>query len=471
MAENILMKIAATKRKEVAALKRVIPMEGMLEMARNCRRDTISMRGSILAHPVAIIAEHKRRSPSKGEIAPMSEVADVAEAYACEGAAAMSVLTDTPYFGGSLTDLAMARGVAPFLPLLRKEFIVDEYQICQARVFGADAVLLIAAMLDAETLLRLNDFAHSLGLETLVELHSLEELAKLPADADMVGINNRDLTTFHTDIANSARLIDSLPEEMVKIAESGIKTPADMHRLRKAGFNGFLIGEALMAGGNPGDALSKFIHSSENDMDRKLKIKVCGMKDAENISEVAALKPDFMGFIFHDPSPRCCRGISADTVRELLPMGITPVMVSVDMPGEELEALATLHGFNVLQLHGKESPEQCSRLRGQGFCVWKAASLSEEADLEKLKPYVGKVDMFVFDTPSAMHGGTGRKFDWTLLKGYDLPVPFMLSGGIGPDDKELIDDLDHPMFAGIDVNSRFETAPGIKDVGMLKEFI
>ena len=468
---DILQTIAATKRTEVAAMKRVIPMETMLELAKATKRDVISMRDSILAHPVAIIAEHKRRSPSKGEIAPMSEVAEVTEAYATNGAAAMSVLTDTPYFGGSLTDLAVARSVAPFLPILRKEFIVDEYQICQARVYGADAVLLIAAMIDKETLQRLNDFAHSLGLQTLVEVHSEEELESVPEDADMVGVNNRDLTSFHTDIANSARLIGNLPKGAVKIAESGIKTPEDLQRLKAAGFNGFLIGEALMASGNPGETLSKFIHSNDNDMGRRLKIKVCGMKQPENIREVAELKPDFMGFIFYDPSPRCCRGIPSEAIRMLPLKGITPVMVSVDMPEEELEALAALHGFSVLQLHGKESPEQCARLRGQGFCVWKAIPFSPETDTELLESYVGKVDMFVFDTPTSGHGGSGHKFDWSLLAAYSLPVPFMLGGGISLDDAEALKALNHPMLAGFDVNSRFETTPGVKDAEKLQKFI
>lgn len=260
MAKNILLDIANTKRREVEAMKKVLPEGLMNEIAVGCERIPLNMSKSILDHHFGIIAEHKRRSPSKGDIFPMSEVVDVACAYAAEGAAAMSVLTDTPYFGGSLEDLAVARQAAPALPLLRKEFIVDAYQIKQARVYGADAILLIAAMIPADDILRFNDIAHSLGLQTLVEIHSAEELKALPEDADMVGVNNRDLASFSTDISNSLELIETLPSGIIKIAESGIKTPEDLQRLKSVGFDGFLIGEALMSTASPKVALSKFLN-------------------------------------------------------------------------------------------------------------------------------------------------------------------------------------------------------------------
>lgn len=259
MSGNILEKIAATKRREVAAMKRLIPFEQLREQVSDVSREVISMRGSILNHEVGIIAEHKRRSPSRGEISPMSEVGDIAESYAKSGAAAMSVLTDTSYFGGSLTDLAVARVATPSLPLLRKEFIVDEYQLYQARIFGADAILLIAAMISGEEVRQLNDMAHELGMQTLVEIHSLSELKSVPMDADMVGVNNRDLTSFSTDISNSALLVDRLPSGIVKVAESGIKTPEDVRRLKTIGFDGFLIGEAFMSTPDPGGTVRKFI--------------------------------------------------------------------------------------------------------------------------------------------------------------------------------------------------------------------
>lgn len=256
---NILQKIALTKRAEVNAMDIVMPEDFLRNMAYDLTRSPLPMSRYIIEKTPGIIAEHKRRSPSKGEISPMSNVAKIAEEYVANGAAAMSVLTDTVYFGGSLTDLAVARDAAPDLPLLRKEFIIDEYQLYQSRVFGADAVLLIASLLSATEIGLFNELAHELGMQTLVEVHSLDELLKVPCDADMVGVNNRDLTSFNTDIANSARLVEHLPQGVVKIAESGIKSPEDLVRLKSAGFDGFLIGEAFMSTPDPGDALRKFV--------------------------------------------------------------------------------------------------------------------------------------------------------------------------------------------------------------------
>ncbi len=259
---NILQQIAATKRQEVEAMKVAVAPARMLALAEAVARPVISMTGMIKSRPLSVIAEHKRRSPSRGEIAPMSSVADVAAGYAAAGAAAMSVLTDTPYFGGSLTDLCVARAAAPALPLLRKEFIIDPYQIWQARVAGADAILLIAALLSDGELEALQAEAHCLGMETLVEVHSAGEIAAVPGDADMVGVNNRDLTSFTTDIANSSDLIAALPAGAVKIAESGIHNAADLVALRRAGFDGFLIGEALMSSPDPASALASLLSMS-----------------------------------------------------------------------------------------------------------------------------------------------------------------------------------------------------------------
>ena len=257
---DILSTIASTKRLEVEAMKKIIAPEAMQRMALETERPTLSMKSSIISKKPGIIAEHKRRSPSKGEIAPMSDVASIAQGYYQAGAAAMSVLTDTPYFGGSLEDLAVARLHAPHLPLLRKEFIIDSYQIYAARVYGADAVLLIASLLSRDEIAILNATAHKLGLETLVEIHSPQEIASVPENADMVGVNNRNLSTFNTDLSNSSRLIELLPKEMVKIAESGIRSPEDIGPLTDIGFDGFLIGEALMSTPSPAQTLKSFTH-------------------------------------------------------------------------------------------------------------------------------------------------------------------------------------------------------------------
>lgn len=254
---DILDHIVANRRREIAAKKRLIPQELLRELP-SARPATPSMRQSILSLPGGVIAEFKRRSPSKGDISPMADAVTTVTAYQDCGAAASSVLTDTRYFGGSIDDL-MCVALATTLPLLRKDFIIDTYQIDEARVAGASAILLIAAALTAGEISLMTDYAHRAGLEVLLELHGDDEISKLYPEADMIGINNRNLGTFHTDTAHSLRLIDRLPHMSVKIAESGIATPDDLCRLRAAGFDGFLIGEAFMKTPDPGTTLKHFI--------------------------------------------------------------------------------------------------------------------------------------------------------------------------------------------------------------------
>lgn len=252
---NILTRIAECKRREVDAEIQLFPD---LTLSPEFLPDVPSMAQSLLDSPTGIIAEFKRRSPSKGEIHPMAMVADVVPAYEKAGAAACSVLTDTPFFGGSLSDLMVASSLVS-IPLLRKEFIVDERQISVARGCGASAVLLIASLLSRDEVERFTLAAHEIGLEVLLELHNMEELAKLSTEVDMVGVNNRDLTTFHTDPTLGLKVARELPDGIVKVAESGLTSIDEVRRLRDAGYNGFLIGETFMKHTNPGEALKKFI--------------------------------------------------------------------------------------------------------------------------------------------------------------------------------------------------------------------
>ncbi|MCM1337346.1 MAG: indole-3-glycerol phosphate synthase TrpC [Candidatus Amulumruptor caecigallinarius] len=254
---DILTQIAANKRREVDAEERI---EGPVTFPADLP-DVTSMSRALLTSPTGIIAEFKRRSPSKGEIHAKAIAADVIPAYEAAGAAACSVLTDTPFFGGAPSDLMVAASLVN-IPLLRKDFVVSERQILKARIYGASAVLLIASLLTADEISRFTTTAHDCGLEVLVELHSERELDRLTPAADMVGINNRDLTTFHTDPSLSERLAAMLPAEMVKVAESGLTNFGEVQRLRKLGFRGFLIGETFMKHDNPGEALSKFINGT-----------------------------------------------------------------------------------------------------------------------------------------------------------------------------------------------------------------
>ncbi|MGN6181434.1 MAG: phosphoribosylanthranilate isomerase [Mucilaginibacter sp.] len=198
-----------------------------------------------------------------------------------------------------------------------------------------------------------------------------------------------------------------------------------------------------------------------------MKIKVCGLKYPENIRSVAGLAPDFMGFIFYDKTPRFAGGISADILNELSQTVIkTGVFVNESLP--VINSLINKYGFNAVQLHGSESPEFCAELKDK-VKVIKAFGVNEDFNFEQLKSYAGNVDFFLFDTKTPIHGGSGKTFDWGLLDKYQLEVPFFLSGGISPENLEEIKKIKHPRFYGVDLNSRFETEPGLKDIMKLEK--
>ena len=253
MKKDILQDIIANKRIEVARQKQAVSLQTLLALGSDrMERDTRSMRAALESSPSGIIAEFKRKSPSKGWLHPGANIE-------AGGASACSILTDGDFFGGSLGDLQKARKLVD-LPLLRKDFIIDTYQLFQARVIGADAVLLIAAALTEEECRVLAETAHSLQLEVLLEVHSEDELKYLNADIDMLGVNNRNLGTFHTDVNNSFKLVDKMRGfSPLLVSESGISETDTVRRLREAGFRGFLIGETFMKTERPGDTLADFI--------------------------------------------------------------------------------------------------------------------------------------------------------------------------------------------------------------------
>lgn len=260
---SILDDIVAQKRREVEALR----LAGYYRAVAAMEPIGVvpSMRQSIARSRTGIIAEFKRRSPSRGLINPAADVERVVAGYAAAGAAAASVLTDTPYFGGSAADLVRARRVAAdaSLPLLRKEFIVAREQVDEARRLGASAVLLIAAVLSSAEMADLAGYARSLGLETLAEVHTPEEIDKVAGSCvDMVGVNSRNLADMTTDVGHAMRLGDEVARRCpgaLLVAESGIHCCDDLRRLRDRGYTGFLIGERFMREGDPAAALANFI--------------------------------------------------------------------------------------------------------------------------------------------------------------------------------------------------------------------
>lgn len=259
---DILETIVANKRKEVERQKQAVSLQTLLAMGGDrLERPTFSMRKALASSATGIIAEFKRKSPSKGWLHPGAQVQDVVPFYAEGGASACSILTDGNFFGGSLSDLQQARRLVN-IPLLRKDFIIDPYQLYQARVLGADAVLLIAACLSKAECADLAATAHSLQLEVLLEVHRAEELDHVNTDIDMLGVNNRHLGTFDTDVKHSFKLIEQLKDyDPLLVSESGISQTETVKQLRAAGFRGFLIGETFMKTARPGETLRNFIQA------------------------------------------------------------------------------------------------------------------------------------------------------------------------------------------------------------------
>jgi indole-3-glycerol phosphate synthase len=254
---TILETIIAQKRVEVEKIKSAVSI-AQLERSAFFQRQSLSLKASLLdPSGTGIIAEFKRRSPSKGIINAGASVEEVTRAYVRYGASGLSVLTDTEFFGGSAEDLVKAR--ANELPLLRKDFMIDEYQVIEAKSMGADVILLIAACLKPAEVMRLAGFAKSLGLEVLLELHASEELDHICPDTELVGINNRDLKTFRVDPERSLRMAEQIPADKIKIAESGISSVENITLFKHHGFRGFLVGEHFMKEPDPAIAFARFV--------------------------------------------------------------------------------------------------------------------------------------------------------------------------------------------------------------------
>ena len=266
---NILDKITTSKKREVLLKKSIIPITEF-EKSVLFERKTVSLSNNLIHSSTGIIAEHKRRSPSKGEINYAFSVEEVVQGYDNAGVCGISVLTDSTYFGGSLDDLIFARATTN-LPLLRKEFIVDEFQIIEAKAYGADVILLIAAVLSANEIKILSELAQSLGMEVVLEVHNLEELQKsIMPSLNMIGVNNRNLKTFEVGLNISKELASEIPNDFVKISESGISSIDAINELKSFGYKGFLIGENFMKTENAGKAAKEFLAPNPQRTDKNI---------------------------------------------------------------------------------------------------------------------------------------------------------------------------------------------------------
>jgi len=259
---TILEKIIETKKIELEIVKKTISIEDLKKLP-NFQKKSISLVNRLKNSSHGIIAEHKRRSPSKSIINESTNIDQIIHGYDRADVCGISVLTDKEYFGGSLDDLRNARNLTN-IPILRKEFIIDKYQLIEAKAYGADVILLIAACLNKHQIINLSAFAKEIGLEVLIEVHNENELEKCLIDTiDIIGVNNRNLKTFEVDINTSIKLSNIIPEKYLKISESGISNYDEIRKLRNHGFKGFLIGELFMKNNDPGkevlDLIEKII--------------------------------------------------------------------------------------------------------------------------------------------------------------------------------------------------------------------
>lgn len=408
------------------------------------------------------ICEVKKASPSKGIIAEHFPYLDIAKEYEVAGAAAISVLTEPDFFKGDKKYLQEIASTVK-IPVLRKDFIIDEYQIYQAKVWGASAILLICACLDVPTLTKFRELADSLGLSSLVEAHDEKEVQMaIDCGARIIGVNNRNLKDFTVDVQNSVRLRNLVQDDVIFVSESGLETPEDIQVLRDNNIGVALMGETFMRSPNKVEKLAYLYGPTYYTP----KVKMCGISKVETIPAVVEAKPDYMGLVFA-PSKRQVTVDQAKILIEELHKQcinhydtkvVKTVGVFVNETLDNLVRIADTANLDAVQLHGDEDETFIQSLKERtNVEVWKAIQIRTAADTEKWID--SSADMLLFD---AYHkderGGTGEVFDWSSLDAFERP--FMLAGGI--DSTNVARAIRTVRPYGIDISSGIETN-GVKD--------
>lgn len=442
---DMLAKIVARKRVDVAARLGRRSLSDLMSHARPARR---SLRAALARPGARFVMEVKRASPSAGLLREGADPAAMARAY--RGAAdAVSVLTDTPYFGGSLADLAAVRAVFEG-PLLAKDFVIDARQIAEARLHGADAVLVMLSVLDDAAAARMITVARQLGMDALVEAHDEAEVRRAVAlGAPLIGINNRDFKTLTVDLAVTERLAALVPADRTLVSESGITTRADVTRLAHHA-DAFLVGSSLMRAADPAEAARRLAFG---------RIKLCGMTGAAGILDAAASGARYAGMVIVADTPRAVTPRRAAELASFAAQeGMVPVAVFRDAPLAEVADTAASAPFGAVQLHGSEDVEYVAALRRripEGCEIWAASAVNGSAAGAR-----AGADRTLFDTRvGGRCGGTGRSFDWALVAARpDLPSG-LLAGGITAGNAAAA--VRVGAFA-LDVGSGVEALPGRK---------
>ena len=477
----ILDKIIEATKIRVAQEKQVETTESVKAAALALPADTgFPFEAALRQQDFNFICEVKKASPSKGIIAEHFPYLDIAKEYEIAGAAAISVLTEPDFFKGDKKYLQEIASTVK-IPVLRKDFIIDEYQIYQAKVWGASAILLICACLDVPTLTKFRELADSLGLSSLVEAHDEHEVQMaIDCGARIIGVNNRNLKDFTVDVQNSVRLRNLVQDDVIFVSESGLETPEDIQVLRDNNIGVALMGETFMRSPNKVEKLAYLYGPTYYTP----KIKMCGISKVETIPAVVEAQPDYMGLVFA-PSKRQVtvdqakilvselhkqyanrynRNViqwSNDVVQEF----IKTVGIFVNETLDNLVTIATEVNLDAVQLHGDEDEAFIQSLKERtNVEVWKAVQIRSAADAEAWID--SRADMLLFD---AYHkderGGTGEVFDWSCLDEFERP--FMLAGGI--DSTNVARAIRTVRPYGIDISSGIET-DGVKDDEKIKAF-
>jgi indole-3-glycerol phosphate synthase/phosphoribosylanthranilate isomerase len=463
---TILDDIFAYKRAELVERKQARPLADVQAEAERAvpPRDFVAALRESPSRP-ALIAEVKRASPSRGLLVKNFDPLRLARAYQWNGAAAISVLTDEHFFQGHLDDLRAIRGEVD-LPLLRKDFVFDSYQLYEARGAGADAVLLIVAMLSDEELHALHRLARELGMTALVEVHDEVDLRRaLALQPHLIGVNNRDLRTFQVDIETTARLRSFVPPDVVLVTESGIHTPANVERLARIGVDAMLVGESLVVAENTGVKVHELTRPY-------MRVKICGITTQQDALNAVDAGADMLGFNFYPRSKRyitpqaCWRIVSALTQYA---SRTTLVGVFVNATWSEIEAIADDCHLDLVQLSGDEPPEFLRTLGLRALKGIRPTSL-EEAQTDAARFARSASPALLVDAyRPGEYGGTGHTGDWELARALAERHPILLAGGLNPDNVAAAVTQVQPW--GVDVASGVESSPGKKDAAKMAAFV
>ena len=459
----ILDTIVEATKIRVAQEKEVETPEAVKAAALALPSDTgFPFEAALRQQDFNFICEVKKASPSKGIIAERFPYLDIAKEYEVAGAAAISVLTEPDFFKGDKKYLQEIASTVK-IPVLRKDFIIDEYQIYQAKVWGASAILLICACLDVPTLTKFRELADSLGLSSLVEAHDEKEVQMtIDCGARIIGVNNRNLKDFTVDVQNSVRLRNLVQDDVIFVSESGLETPEDIQVLRDNNIGVALMGETFMRSPNKVEKLAYLYGPTYYTP----KVKMCGISKVETIPAIVDAKPDYMGLVFA-PSKRQVTVEQAKILIEELHKQcinhydikvVKTVGVFVNETLDNLVRIADTANLDAVQLHGDEDETFIQSLKERtNVEVWKAIQIRSAADVEKWID--SSADMLLFD---AYHkderGGTGEVFDWSSLDAFERT--FMLAGGI--DSTNVARAIRTVRPYGIDISSGIETN-GVKD--------